>query len=122
MNDIFTDGMTPEQRILQEVFEAQLLHLAKMIKESIPNHRHYTDDCGDYLTAALDLSSKMAEMRIEGIEVFEDEMEEWRKEARAYEDPSGEPDDYHGAEAYLLNNYASDGIAPEVYTWMIDET
>lgn len=97
-NDILTHGFTEKELEYQAILEAQLLHTSKMIRGMIPDHRHYTDDCGDYLWAALALSEQFIEWRMEGIDQFVISMDR-RKE---------------GGADWLGDNFAADGIAPEV--------
>lgn len=112
MSNIFIDGMTEQQLELQGIMEDQLEFTARMIDSLREGHQHYTDDCGDYLFAALDLSQKMVNWRMEGITEFEREMLEWQAEGKAFKDPE---DDWNGGEGYLLENFASDGVSPAVY-------
>jgi hypothetical protein len=49
-------------------FEAQLRYTAQMIDRVLTSHAHYTDDCGDELLAALDLSMQLQQARMDGPE------------------------------------------------------
>lgn len=100
MTDLFTEGMTEEQLAYQALFENQLKYTADMINRLREGHKHYTDDCGDYLSAALDLSAKMQDQRMEGIETFTAWMNEMKDDDDFWQD------------------FASDGVSPQIYEWL----
>jgi len=108
MRNAIDGDFTEEEAAAQKMLEGQLTYTANMALENIKNHPHYTDDCGEYLRSALELSAYLMSEREEGIESFTKFLNDKRDEEEGKED-----DDNH----WLLNDYASDGIAPEVYAY-----
>lgn len=95
--------LTPERA--EEVFKAQLEHTATLINHQLTDHWHPTDDCGDYLHAALDLSARLSFARADGLNALVDEF---------FELATLENNNFDGGSTYLYNNYACDGIDEEV--------
>lgn len=56
---------TNEEDMAEEVFKAQLRHTAHIINHSLTTER-FTDDPGDYLYAALDLSTELQQAAMDG--------------------------------------------------------
>src|SRR6266576_6565697 len=79
-NDILTRDFTAQELAAQALFEVQLKFTADMINRLREDHPHYTDDCGDYLMAALELSDLLAVERAEGIEALVNFLDEKKKE------------------------------------------
>jgi hypothetical protein len=96
---------TNEEDLAQEVLEAQLRHTSSLITRSLTTHPHFTDDCGEYLRSALELAAYLASAREDGVEALLASLDELSK----LQEDASEPDDY-----ILYENYATDGIAPEV--------
>jgi hypothetical protein len=103
------EGMTPEQAA-HAAFEAQLRHTAELIKSALGPHRHFVDDCGDYLKAALKLSALLQEARMDGVEALIEEM-------KLLAEPAADVGTDDGMRE-LDASYASDGIAPELDDWV----
>ena len=97
----WTRDFTDQELEYQAVLEAQLKHTVKMINQMVTVHPHYTDDCGDYLFSALELSRDMMLHRMDGIHIFVKWLDDMKKLDEDDEDS--------------ISNYASDGVAPEVY-------
>ena len=106
-DNIFTRDFTEEEAAAQKLLEAQLTYTANMALENIKSHPHFTDDCGEYLRSALELSAAFMTERENGIDQFVN----YLNEQKAHLDGAEEDDNW------LLNDYASDGIAPEVYAY-----
>jgi len=98
--------MNDDELKAQEALEAQLRQTQSMIETMLTTHQHYTDDCGEYLRSALELSASLASARENGVE----ELVAWFKDA-AKEGVEGQFDMYS---KYLYENYASDGISGAV--------
>jgi hypothetical protein len=103
--DVFIDGMSEEQLKAQEVFEAQLRFTAEMINRMTTTHRHYTDDCGDDLSAALDLSNDLQRARMDGPDALIERL-------TALAQPTEEDPDFREID----NNYSD--VAPEVMAYI----
>jgi hypothetical protein len=86
-------------------FEAQLRHTEKLIHSALNDHAHFTDDCGEYLSAALDLSSQLSSARENGTKELLDQFELF-----AGPDPEDPDADYSKMETL----FATDGVADEV--------
>jgi hypothetical protein len=96
-HNLFLSGkshMNGHQLKAQEALEAQLQLTGQLIEEMLTRHSHYTDDCGEYLRSALDLSTSMMSARENGI----DALIEWME----------------GKEGKLDENWATDGVHAKV--------
>lgn len=92
--------------------EAQLLHTERMIHTTLNEHAHYTDDCGEYLSSALELSANLMSARENGTE----ELLGFFKELAELD----EEDDSEDKLSKVFNNYASDGITKEVSDFIME--
>lgn len=93
-SNLFLSGkshMNGHQLKAQQALEAQLLLTSQLIEEVLTRHSHYTDDCGEYLRSALDLSASMMSARENGI----DALIEWLE----------------GKEGKIDENWATDGVS-----------
>ena len=88
----------------EELFKAQLSHTAAQINSQLGDHYHPTDDCGDYLDAALDLSLRLSSARSNGVEDLSMELLRLLN-----------PTDDKGNVNW--EDYATDGVAQEIVEW-----
>ena len=102
---------TPEVKEAHQAFIAQLGHTMKMIKQ-LEGHPHFSDDCGEYLAHALELSSRLQGVRQDGPEALYETMKEMLQPVK--EEWEGRPENEWVSD---LLNYSSDSIAPELYEW-----
>jgi hypothetical protein len=110
---LFSRGSTPEVQAAHRAFEAQLAHTMNMIKQ-MEYHPHFTDDCGEYLAAALEISADLQMQRQEGAEALYEYMVE-----RVKPNPKDWDENTPEAERIPdLLNYAGDGIASEITGWV----
>jgi len=105
-------GSTPEEVRAHEALEGQLLHTQELINNALTRHAHYDDDCGDYLTAALQLSADLMDARLAGGSPAL--LDQFQELART------EEVDAEGIHHRGIDNFASDGIALEVWTLVHD--
>lgn len=96
---LFERGNSKELQKAHCVFEAQLGYTMNMIKQ-LEAHPHFTDDCGEYLAGALELSFSMQNARQEGVQALYDQMMELLKEG---------------------NEVASDSYSKELVEWMEEQ-
>lgn len=96
---ILRGDLTEEEERYQQALEAQLLHTKKKIEDALGDHPHFTDDCGEYLSSALELSAFLQSGRENGMEGLIDAFKELAED---------------DGESALWNNFASDGISLEV--------
>lgn len=96
-------GENSEQVEAHLAFESQLRYTQEMLRQTLEEHAHYTDDCGDYLGAALELSYKLQDARTMGVEELLEVMENLIKE------------DEEGRSEY--ENFASDGVSQGFDEW-----
>lgn len=65
---IFGNHEVPDELAdAQRALDAQLYHTVDLIN-GLARHPHYTDDCGEYLRAALELSADLMSARENGLE------------------------------------------------------
>jgi hypothetical protein len=108
---LFSRGDRPAVIEAHRAFEAQLAHTKDLII-ALADHPHFTDDCGEYLATALELSAELQGVRQDGpealynkmVEMLEPDLDEWR----------GYPESEWISQ---ILNYATDGIAPELVEW-----
>lgn len=110
-NVLFSRGDTPEIEAAHRAFEAQLGHTMNMIKQ-METHPHFTDDCGEYLAHALELSSRLQGVRQDGAEALYEMMVEMLKPVP--EEWEGRPESEWISD---ILNYSSDALAPEMLAW-----
>lgn len=103
----FQSNYTPEEHAAEDLFEAQLKYTAEMITRLTTDHQHYTDDCGDYLTSALEISLNFAVQRAEGIDNFNRWLHSLVNSSEEFEE-------------FDIKEFASDGISPAVYKFFSD--
>lgn len=96
-------GENSEQVEAHLAFESQLRYTQEMLRQTLEEHAHYTDDCGDYLTSALMLSGEMEMARADGVEGLLDYMTKMIKKKEDGRAP--------------IEEWASDGVAAHVYDW-----
>lgn len=89
------DSLSPQKQQAYAAYIAQLRHTATLINNSLTDHPHFMDDCGDYLTAALDLSNQLTPL--DGIDSILDNFEH-----------------------IDLNDFASDGVVEDVIDYFRD--
>lgn len=96
-----------EVRKAHEAFVAQLAHTMKLIKQ-LEEHPHFSDDCGEYLAHALELSTKLQAARQDGPEALYDEMVKMLEPSE--EDP----------EISDIMQYSTDGMSAQLNQWALD--
>jgi hypothetical protein len=97
-------GWTPEEIAAEEAFTAQLKYTAEMIDGMVKDggHHHFTDDCGDYLFAALDISRDLQAARMNGPEDLIEALKEYAVAEEGYE----------GEDIRKIDMMACDGVSP----------
>ena len=106
---LFSRGNQEEAKA-HRAFEAQLAHTRNMINQ-LEDHPHFTDDCGEYLSHALEITNRLMMARQDGAEALYAEMMDMLKPA----EDADQPED--GAGVSDLLNYSMDSIANELYEW-----
>lgn len=97
--------LSPE--VAEEAFKAQLAHTASLIQSQLTTHYHPTDDCGDYLMAALELSATLAGARSNS----PDDLVDCLFTLAAVDPDNNLPSE---PSTTLYMSYACDGISPAV--------
>lgn len=110
VDDFGALGITEEEKKAMVALNGQLLHTQLMIKTTLTEHPHYTDDCGEYLRSALELSYRLMSARENSIEDLIARLKELGEVQQ--------PAEVFGGEIRLFSDYASDGIAPQIFEYL----
>lgn len=106
---LFSRGESPKVIEAHLAFEAQLAYTRDLINQLV-DHPHFTDDCGEYLASALELSAELQGVRQDGPEALYGKMIEMLKP---------DPDEWEGRPesewVSQILNYAT--VAPELVEW-----
>jgi hypothetical protein len=118
--DIFSIKDAPQElQNAQAVLEAQLRHTANLIQSALTDHPHFTDDCGEYLRSALELSAFLASRREDGLEALLDGLKELAEAEEVEEAVGVAPQVVGEVDLKLENDFASDGVAGEVFNFVL---
>lgn len=99
-----------EEEIAHRAFEAQLSHTRNMINQ-LETHPHFTDDCGEYLAHALEVTSRLMNARQDGAGALYAEMMDMLQPA------ADDDQEQEGAQVSDLLMFSTDSLASELVDW-----